>query len=151
MAGPISLSFSWEAIVAAIVVGTTMLALDFLSFRATELNNARRYMTSGQEQQIQLKRKVQKGQKGKKRQQAPTSSNGNPHHRLGASAAAVISASRSSEGNGGVGGGGNGSSFMAVRRGARSTGGTDESRVHLKRSLILAVWILGAIIFHRWV
>lgn len=38
---------------------------------------------------------------------------------------------------------------MAVRPGPRSTGGTDESRVHLKRSLVLSVWILGALIFHR--
>lgn len=148
MAGPVILSFSWEAIVAAIVVGMTMLALDFLSFRATELNNARRSVASGQEQQMQHK---PKGQKGEKRQQAPTSSNGNPHHSPGASAAPMTSASLSSDGNGGVGGGGNGGTCMAVRPGPRSTGGTDESRGHLKRSLVLAVWILGALIFHRWV
>ena len=144
MAGPITLSFSWEAIVAAIVVGTTVLALDFLSFRATELNNARRSMASGQEQQMQRK----KGQKGSKRQQTPTSSNGN-HHRPGASAATTASASPSSDGNGGAGEGENGGMFMAARPGPRSTGGADESRVHLKRSLVLAVWILGALIFHR--
>lgn len=147
IAGPIKLSFSWEAIVAALVVGTTILVLDFLSFRAKELGHARQSMGSVQKQRI----RQQKGQKRKKRQPARTPWNGNSLVRTTASALAKASASPSGDGNGGVSGGGNGGSIMEARPGSWSTGRTNNSGVYLKRSLVLAVWITGALYFHRWV
>lgn len=134
--GPINLSLGWTEILAGIVVLTTALVLDFMAFRVSLLKK---------EQSAALK----------EQEQAATSSPSPPSETPGSGAevapsSATASTSNSSNGDGNGRGVAAAAAGLPVRPQRRPLSTAEQNRVHLKRAAILASWILGAVVCHRY-
>lgn len=154
-AEPITLDFGWNEVGAVAIVGLTALVLDFMAFRASELEKRKSALQKQQQHhhhQQQPSLASSSDNVGTNDDANPTSPVPNGHGEAATSYDCTgEQGTKGADGGGGAVGGSKGSGVVEVevRPAEEAAAAERRGRVQMRRVFVLAAWIACALGFHR--